>query len=77
MGELVTSEAIAFRWPSAIVSCPPGKKMLAGGGSCRSVDGRGWNFLYESRPISENQYKVSCDTPENQYVKAEAYVICS
>lgn len=74
--DLVRAEATAFRWPTATVSCPAGKRMLAGGGSCTSMEGKGWCFLYESRPISENQFIVKCDTPESQNVKAEAFVVC-
>ncbi|XP_055322052.1 shufflon protein B'-like [Sitodiplosis mosellana] len=76
MGELVKVENVAWRWPGATASCPPGKRMLAGGGNCRSQDGRGWTFLAESRPISINQYTVRCDTPEQQNIIAEAYVVC-
>lgn len=76
VGELIKAEAVAWRWPSATATCAPGKRMLAGGGNCKSMDGRGWTFLYRSQPISENQYQVGCDTPENQMVMAEAFIIC-
>lgn len=75
-GFLVRTQAAAFRWPIATVSCPPGTVMLSGGGNCKSLNAIGWVFLYESRPISENQYRVSCDTPKRQNVMAEAFVVC-
>lgn len=75
-GELVRAESTAWRWPSATVRCPPGKRMLSGGGNCKSVGSRGWMFIFESRPISENEFRVSCDTPEAQNAIAEAYVVC-
>lgn len=75
-GELVRAENTAWRWPSVTVRCPPGKRMLAGGGNCKSLAGKGWMFIYESRPISANEFRVSCDTPEGQNALAEAYVVC-
>lgn len=69
-------ENVAWRWPVATATCPPGRRMLAGGGNCRSVDGRGWTFLAGSYPIGINQYMARCDTPEQQHIIAEAYVVC-
>lgn len=76
VSDVVRAEATAFRWPVATVSCPAGKSMMAGGGVCRSLGGVGFVFLFESRPISENEFTVKCDTPEEQNVMAEAYVVC-
>lgn len=76
MSELVRADHIAFRWPSVTVSCPPGKRMLSGGGNCRDLGSLGFIFIIESRPISENEFRVRCDTPNNQNVMAEAYVVC-
>ncbi|KAJ6641537.1 Shufflon protein B', partial [Pseudolycoriella hygida] len=75
-GELVRADNIAFRWPTATATCPPGKKMLSGGGNCRDLGGQGWLFLVQSSPISENSYRVRCDTPKEQNVMAEAFIIC-
>lgn len=72
----MTAEVVSFRWPVVTVSCPAGKKMMSGGGNCVSMEGKGWCFLYESRPLDENQFIVKCDTPESQNVKALAYIIC-
>lgn len=77
MGDLIKAENTAHRWPSATVSCPSGKKMYGGGGNCKSLDGRGWTMLIESRPVDENSFIVRCDTPEQQYVTAEAYIVCA
>lgn len=76
MGEYVKAEVTAFRWPIATVSCPPGKRLVLGGGVCRSAGPEGFVFIVKSAPINENQYQVHCDTAIMQNVVAEAYAIC-
>lgn len=68
--------ASAWRWPTATVNCPPGKKVTGGGGACKSLANIGWTFLYQSRPGNNNDWIVSCDTPEKQNIMAEAWVSC-
>lgn len=74
MGHEVYGSASAWRWPHARAICPSGMKLTGGGGNCKS-DGRGWVFLYQSRP-ENNGWVASCDTPEGQHVTAEAWAIC-
>lgn len=76
MSEIVRNYATSYRWPSAVASCPAGKKMMGGGGLCKSLANKGWVFLYANRPLNDNQWNVACDTPEAQFVLAEAYVVC-
>lgn len=78
MGDLVKSTATAHRWPTATASCPSGKKITGGGGRCVSLgnNGVGWVFLSNSYPINDNEWTVSCDTPKEQNVRAEVYVLC-
>lgn len=59
-----------------MISCPEGKQLVAGGGSCVSEPSKGWVFLVVSRPVDDKTWRVSCDTPQEQNVKAEAWVIC-
>lgn len=75
MGHQVFSSSSAFRWPQARASCPAGMRLTGGGGNCKS-DGRGWVFLFQSRP-ENNDWLVACDTPEQQNVIAEAWAICA
>lgn len=75
-GDTFYGSAGAWRWPSATVSCPSGKKLTGGGGACKSLDNKGWVFLNQNRPHNNNEWFVSCDTPENQNVLAEAWAIC-
>lgn len=76
MSEIVRNYSVAYLWPSVVVGCPAGKKMTGGGGLCKSLENKGWVFLYENRPINDNQWSVACDTPEHQHVMAEAFVVC-
>lgn len=50
--------------------------MAGGGGKCVSLGGVGWVVLVESSPENDNTWRVSCDTPEQQNVRAEAFVVC-
>lgn len=59
-----------------ILSCPAGKKMVGGGGTCTSLGMVGWVMLVNNSPISDNEWQVSCDTPEHQMVMAEAFAVC-
>lgn len=76
MSEIVKNYGVAYRWPSVVVSCPAGKKMTGGGGYCKSLENKGWVFLYANHPINDNQWTVACDTPEQHHVMAEAFVVC-
>lgn len=50
--------------------------MVGGGGTCTSLGMVGWVMLVNNSPIDENQWQVSCDTPEKQMVMAEAFAVC-
>lgn len=76
MNEIVRNYAVGWRFPSVVVGCPAGKQMTGGGGLCKSLANKGWVFLYENRPINDYQWTVACDTPEQQNVLAEAFVVC-
>lgn len=59
-----------------IISCPAGKNMMGGGGRCISLGGQGFVILTSNAPQDGNTWKVSCDTPEQQNVMAEVFIIC-
>ncbi|MBG6243561.1 MAG: shufflon system plasmid conjugative transfer pilus tip adhesin PilV, partial [Candidatus Symbiopectobacterium sp. Dall1.0] len=42
--QMVRAETTAYRWPHATARCPAGKKLVGGGGNCRSLGppGMGW-----------------------------------
>lgn len=76
MAGVVTVEVSAFRWPLAKASCPPGEKMLGGGGHCSTPLPQGFVFLTRNYPVNENEWHVACDTPHQQNVIATVSIIC-
>lgn len=72
--EIVTSEARVWRFPTALVNCPSGKRMTGGGGQCTSDIG--WTWVTTNRPENDNTWRVACDTSQNIYVTAQAYAVC-
>lgn len=76
---IVKTNVVAHRWPVATARCPNGTKMTGGGGQCVSLGppGSGWTLIHGSYPINDLEWKVHCDTPIEQNVRAEAYAICS
>lgn len=81
MSVKITSSATAFRFPVATATCPSGTSATGGGGSCISLGQNGppigWVWLVSSDAIGDNQWRVSCDTPKDQYVTAQATIFCS
>lgn len=79
MGDLIKTSATALVRPSVQISCPTGKKVTGGGGRCVSLGapGMGWTFLWESYPLNDVEWKVSCDTPNVQNVRLDAYILCN
>lgn len=75
-GEIIRNYAIAFRWPSAIAACPAGKFATGGGANCKGMSGKGWVVLIENSPISDREWKATCDTSEFQNVMIEVWVFC-
>lgn len=49
---------------------------MGGGGRCISLGGQGFVILTSNAPQDGNTWKVSCDTPEQQNVMAEVFIIC-
>lgn len=74
---MIKGYAIALRWPSATVSCPPGKVLMGGGGNCQSLGLVGWTLTSGSFPSNDNSWTVTCDTPKIQNVLAEVWAICA
>lgn len=72
--QIVTASATAWRWPGATATCPSGKKVIGGGGQCRSNTGFIW--LTRSMPSGNNAWTASCDTPEDQNGSITVYAIC-
>ncbi len=72
--EIVTASATAWRWPGATATCPSGKKVIGGGGQCRSNTGFIW--LTRSMPSGNNAWTASCDTTEDQNGSITVYAIC-
>lgn len=80
----ITSNITAYRFPTAIATCPSGYVATGGGGNCIShgypVNGKtviGWVFIATSNKVAgSNQWQVSCVTPQGQDVTAQATVIC-
>ncbi|EFN6835557.1 shufflon protein B [Escherichia coli H4] len=64
----------AWRWPGATATCPSGKKVIGGGGQCRSNTGFIW--LTRSMPSGNNAWTASCDTTEDQNGSITVYAIC-
>lgn len=76
MSEIIKNSVIAHRWPTAQVACRPGQTMQGGGGRCISLGGSGFVFFASNAPVNGNEWKISCDTPNDQDVMAEVYIIC-
>ncbi|BBI93043.1 shufflon system plasmid conjugative transfer pilus tip adhesin PilV [Serratia symbiotica] len=76
--QIVRAETTAYRWPHATARCPAGKKLVGGGGNCRSLGppGMGWAVLVGSQPMNETDWGVQCDTPKRQNLMAESWAIC-
>ncbi|EFZ0223625.1 shufflon system plasmid conjugative transfer pilus tip adhesin PilV, partial [Shigella sonnei] len=72
--QIVTASATAWRWPGATATCPSGKKVIGGGGQCRSNTGFIW--LTRSMPSGNNAWTASCDTTEDQNGSITVYAIC-
>ncbi|MGI5639288.1 shufflon system plasmid conjugative transfer pilus tip adhesin PilV [Escherichia coli] len=72
--QIVTASATAWRWPGATATCPSGKKVIGGGGQCRSNTGFIW--LMRSMPSGNNAWTASCDTTEDQNGSITVYAIC-
>lgn len=73
---MVQNAAEAWRWPHAYASCPAGKKLVGGGGGCSSPSGIGWAFLFYDGPENDNTWKVACDTPQHQNLRASVFALC-
>lgn len=73
---IARADATSFRNPTALVNCPTGTRMMGGGGNCASATGIGWAWIIYNQPENDNTWKVICDTPKDQNIRAEAFAIC-
>ncbi len=71
----VTSSCSAFRFVGCSASCPAGKSVVGGGGSCTQPSGAIW--IKESRPSGASTWFVNCDGGlESETATATVYALC-
>ena len=74
IAKLLTASATAWRWPGATATCPSGKKVIGGGGQCRSNTGFIW--LMRSMPSGNNAWTASCDDRGIKMVQLQFTPFC-
>ena len=71
----VSSNCSAFRFVGCSATCPAGKSVVGGGGTCTQPSGAIW--IKESRPSGASTWFVNCDGGlESETASATVYALC-